>query len=144
MGNNGDSSVSTTEGFTAFTLDPSHPLYVHLSDSPSNQLVPVPFDGHGFMLWRSNMLTSLSAKNKLGILDGRINQPNTDSPYYPYWERWNDMVKAWITNYVSRDIVVSVMCFRTAKEVWTDINERFGQSNGSKYLQIQRDISGTV
>ncbi|XP_016501327.1 uncharacterized protein LOC107819702 [Nicotiana tabacum] len=122
MGSTGDSSVSTTEGFARFTLDP---FYVHPSDSPGSQLALVPFDGHGFILWRSRMFTSLSAKNKLGLLDGRINQPNPNSPYYPYWERCNDMVKAWITNYVSRDIATSVMCFRTAKKVLTDMNERF-------------------
>nr|XP_009767377.1 PREDICTED: uncharacterized protein LOC104218550 [Nicotiana sylvestris] len=144
MGNTGDSSISTPEGFIPFTLNPSHPLYVLPSDSPGSQLVHVPFDGHGFVLWRSNMLTSLSAKSKLGLLDGKINQPSTDSPYYPYWERCNDMVKAWITNSVSRDIAISVICFRTAKEFWTDIKERFGQSNGSKYLQILREISGIV
>ncbi|XP_075087844.1 uncharacterized protein LOC142169822 [Nicotiana tabacum] len=33
------------------------------------------------------------------------------------------------------------MYLNTAKEVWSDINERFGQSNGSKYIQIQREIS---
>ncbi|XP_019242105.1 PREDICTED: uncharacterized protein LOC109240366 [Nicotiana attenuata] len=144
MGITGDSSVSTPEGFAPFTLDPSHPFYVHPSDSPGSQLVPVPFDGHGFVLWRSSMIASLSAENKLGLLDGRINQPSLNSPYYSYWERCNDMVKAWITNSVSRDIAIGVMCFRTAKEVWTDINERFGQSKGSNYLQIQREISGTV
>ncbi|XP_070003109.1 uncharacterized protein [Nicotiana sylvestris] len=54
------------------------------------------------------------------------------------------MVKSWIINSVSREIATSVMCLKTAKEVWKDINERFGQSNGSKYLQIQRKISTIV
>ncbi|XP_075104561.1 uncharacterized protein LOC142178603 [Nicotiana tabacum] len=54
------------------------------------------------------------------------------------------MVKSWIINPVSREIFTSVMCLKTAKEVWKDINERFGQSNGSKYLQIYRDISTTM
>ncbi|XP_019235092.1 PREDICTED: uncharacterized protein LOC109215474 [Nicotiana attenuata] len=56
----------------------------------------------------------------------------------------NDMVKAWITNSVSREIATSVMCLKTAREVWKDINDRFGQANGSKYLQIQREISTTT
>ncbi|XP_070047375.1 uncharacterized protein [Nicotiana tomentosiformis] len=112
----GSLSNTTSEGFTPFIIDPSHPLYVHPSDSPNSQLVSVPFNGCSFVLWRSNMLTSLSAKNKLGILDGRVPQPPPDSPYYLYWERCNDIVKK-------------------------DIHERFGQSNGSKYLQIQREIS---
>ncbi|XP_075091641.1 uncharacterized protein LOC142171834 [Nicotiana tabacum] len=54
------------------------------------------------------------------------------------------MVKSWIINSVSREIAASVMYFKTAKEVWTDINERFGQSNGSKYLQIHREISSAI
>ncbi|XP_019233326.1 PREDICTED: uncharacterized protein LOC109213940 [Nicotiana attenuata] len=137
-------SSSTTHGFVPFTLDPSHPFYIHPSDNPGSQLVSVRFNGCGFALWRSSMLTSLSAKNKLSMLDRRVPQPSPESPYFPYWERCNDMVKAWITNYVSREIVTGVMCFKTAKEVWKDINERFGQSNGSKYIQIQRDISSTT
>lgn len=35
------------------------------------------------------------------------------------------------------------MCFPTAKEVWQDINDRYGQSNGSRYIQIQREISAS-
>lgn len=54
------------------------------------------------------------------------------------------MVKAWITNFVSRDIATSVMCLKTARKVWKDINDRFGQSNGFKYLQIQKRISTTT
>uniref|UniRef100_A0A1U7YKM4 Uncharacterized protein LOC104245808 n=1 Tax=Nicotiana sylvestris TaxID=4096 RepID=A0A1U7YKM4_NICSY len=137
-------SSSTSNGFVPFSLDSSHPFYIHPSDNPRSQLVSVPFNGCGFVLWRNSMLTSFSAKNKLSLLDGRVNQPTPESPYYPYWERCNDMVKAWITNLVSREIAVSVMCFRTAKEVWKDINERFCQSNGSKYIQIQREISSTT
>ncbi|XP_075077277.1 uncharacterized protein LOC142164012 [Nicotiana tabacum] len=123
MGSTGDSSVSTPDRFASFTLDPSHLFYVHPSNSSGSQLVPVPFDGHGFVLWRSSMLTSLSTENKLGLLEGRINQLSSNLPYCPYWERCNDMVKAWITNSISQDIATSVMCFRTAKEICSDINE---------------------
>ncbi|XP_070051729.1 uncharacterized protein [Nicotiana tomentosiformis] len=137
---NNDDVSSTPDGFIPFSLDPSHPLYIHPSDNPGSQLVSVPFNESGFVLWRSSMVTSLSAKNKLGLVDGRVSRPIQDSPYYAYWERCNDMVKSWITNSVSREIATSMMCFRTAKEVWKDINDRFGQSNGSKYIQLQREI----
>ncbi|XP_075095334.1 uncharacterized protein LOC142173611 [Nicotiana tabacum] len=137
---NNDDVSSTPDGFIPFSLDPSHPLYIHPSDNPGSQLVSVPFNESGFVLWRSSMVTSLSAKNKLGLVDGRVSRPIQDSPYYAYWERCSDMVKSWITNSVSREIATSMMCFRTAKEVWKDINDRFGQSNGSKYIQLQREI----
>ncbi|XP_070007569.1 uncharacterized protein LOC142165388 [Nicotiana tabacum] len=48
---------------------------------------------------------------------------------------------AWITNSLSKDIENSVICFDTIKDIWVDINERFGTSNGSKYIQLQREIS---
>lgn len=143
-GTHSNANTDNASGFFSFTLDPSHPFYIHPYDNPGSQLVAVPFSGCSFVLWRSSMLTSLSAKNKLGVLDGRYPQPTPDSPYYSYWERCNDMIKAWITNFVSREIATSVMCLRTTREVWLDINECFGQSNGSKYIQIQREISSTI
>ncbi|XP_059315505.1 uncharacterized protein LOC132066147 [Lycium ferocissimum] len=135
---------TATEGFSHFTIDPSHTYYVHPSDNPGSQLVYVPFNGSGFVIWRSSILTCLSAKNKLGVIDSKLTIPTPDSPYFPYWERCNDMVKSWIVNSVSREIATSVVCFKTAKEVWEDINQRFGNSNGSRYIQIQREISSTI
>ncbi|XP_070022765.1 uncharacterized protein [Nicotiana sylvestris] len=121
-------TTSNSGGFVTFTLDPSHPLYVRPSDSPGIQLVSIPFNGTGFVLWRNSMLTSISAKNKLGILDGRVAQPTPNSPYFPYWERCNDMVKSWVINSISREIATSVMCFKTAKELrklWDELNSSY-------------------
>ncbi|XP_060212126.1 uncharacterized protein LOC132639709 [Lycium barbarum] len=144
MPNSGVSTgVRNTQGFEEFTIDSSHPFYIHPSDSPGSQLVAIPFNGTGFVHWRSSMVTSLSAKNKLGMITGKVAQPTEDSPLYPFWERCNDMVKAWITNFLTREIDISVMCLPTANEVWGDINDRFGQSNGSKYIQLQKEISFT-
>lgn len=50
MENLGSPSSTISWGFTHFTIDPSHPLYVHPSDSPGSQLVLVPFNGCGFVL----------------------------------------------------------------------------------------------
>ncbi|XP_019255454.1 PREDICTED: uncharacterized protein LOC109234064 [Nicotiana attenuata] len=144
MGDERVNSPSQSEsGFVIFTVDPSHPLYIHPLDSPGTYLVSPPFDGTGFVAWRKSMLVSLSAKNKLALIDGRQPKPPDNSPYYSYWERCNDMVVAWITNSLSRDIATSVLGYDTAKEIWLDLNEIFGQSNGSKFIQIQREI-GTI
>ncbi|XP_060178148.1 uncharacterized protein LOC132608094 [Lycium barbarum] len=151
MGSNGDNNrnanlsanASSTEGFTPFLLDPTHAFYVHPSDIPGTRLISNVFDGNRFVLWRKNILIALSAKNKLGIPTGREAQPGVESPYYPYWERCNDMVIAWITNSLSKDISSSLMGFNTAKDIWTDINEQFGQSNGSTYIHLQREL-GTI
>lgn len=40
----------------------------------------------------------------------KVPQPPPNFPYYYFWERCNDMVKAWITNSLTMEIAVSVMC----------------------------------
>lgn len=55
---------TTNSGFDEFTLDSSHPYYIHPSENPSSQPVPIVFNGNGFAIWRNSMITSLSAKNK--------------------------------------------------------------------------------
>lgn len=80
-----NSSNSTgTEGFIPFSVDHSHPFYMHPSDNPGTQLTTVPFNENDFVSWRKSMMISLSVKNKLGLITGRNPKPPPESPYYPY------------------------------------------------------------
>ncbi|XP_047265200.1 uncharacterized protein LOC124897050 isoform X4 [Capsicum annuum] len=54
------------------------------------------------------------------------------------------MIIAWITNSLSRNIAMSVIGFNTAQDIWEDLTEHFGQSNGSIYIQIQRELASTT
>uniref|UniRef100_A0A1S4CWJ8 Retrotransposon Copia-like N-terminal domain-containing protein n=1 Tax=Nicotiana tabacum TaxID=4097 RepID=A0A1S4CWJ8_TOBAC len=123
-------------------IDSSHPLYVHPSDNPGVLLVSVPFSGTGYTSWRKNVLIALSAKNKAELISGRIPQPSPTSPLYDYWVRCNDMVFAWLSNSLSKDIAGNVLHCDTARDLWRDIEERYGQSSASRYYQIQREIAG--
>lgn len=81
-----NNTTSHSVGFTPFTIDIRHPFYIHSSDNLGSLLVAIPFSGTGFMTWRSSMLTSLLAKTKLSLIDGRIARPPPESPYFPYWK----------------------------------------------------------
>lgn len=39
---------------------------------------------------------------------------------------------------------MSVIGFNTAQDIWEDLTEHFGQSNGSIYIQIQRELASTT
>lgn len=84
------------------------------------------------------MITALSAKNKLGLITGTVPIPGSNSSFFYFYERCNNMIIAWITNSLSTDLAISVKCFDAAKDIWLDINEQFGQSNGTKYIQLQK------
>ncbi|XP_019236563.1 PREDICTED: uncharacterized protein LOC109216822 [Nicotiana attenuata] len=124
-------------------LDLFHPLYLHPSDIPGTMLVSVPFSGTGFGDWKEWMLISLSAMNKVQLIDGSLIHPTTNSPLYPHWQRCNNMVKSWIMNSLSKDIAKTILYYKTAREAWNNHIERYGVANISQYYSLQQSISST-
>ena len=51
------------------------------------------------------------------------------------------MITSWILNSVSKDIVEAFLYTTSGKELWDEITEIFGESNGPLLYQIQREIS---
>ena len=56
--------------------DPSYPFFIHLSSHPEMILVSKPLNGENYKTWSRSMKISLSAKNKLGFIDGSIKAPS--------------------------------------------------------------------
>ncbi|XP_075076501.1 uncharacterized protein LOC142163146 [Nicotiana tabacum] len=67
-----------------------------------------------------------------------------DSGLQKGWARNNDMVFSWLLNSLSKEIAESVLCSQGAKDLWSDLEDRFGQTNGAKLFQLQRELSGVV
>ncbi|KAB5514812.1 hypothetical protein DKX38_028718 [Salix brachista] len=103
-------------------------------------LVPKVLDGTNYAMWRRSMLISLSAKNKLGFINGTIPTPVETDPKFMLWQRCNDMVLSWILNSLNQEIASSVLYVETPSEIWLDLQERFTQGNFSHHYQVQRSI----
>ncbi|XP_075076289.1 uncharacterized protein LOC142162956 [Nicotiana tabacum] len=104
-------------------VDSTHPYYLHPSDYPGMNLVSSAFDGRSYSGWRRATVIALSAKNKLGFIDGSLVVPAADSGLQQAWARSNDM---------------------SAKDLWSDLEDRFGQTNGAKLFQLQKELSAVV
>lgn len=122
-------------------MDPSSPLYLNPSDNPGTVLVSKCFDGTGFGPWRRAMVIALSAKNKLGFVDGSCAKPNSDSGELQHWIRCNNMVISWLLNSLAKEISESVLYSNTASEIWKELEERYGQSNGAQLYEIEKELS---
>ncbi|XP_021991635.1 uncharacterized protein LOC110888418 [Helianthus annuus] len=83
------------------------------------------------------MTIALSAKNKLGFVDGSI---TAEAQHVNLWKRCNDMVISWIINTLTRDIGESVLYVQTAAQLWKELNDRYGQANGAKYYQLHKSL----
>ncbi|XP_012065914.1 uncharacterized protein LOC105629006 [Jatropha curcas] len=51
------------------------------------------------------------------------------------------MVTSWILNVISKDLVEAFLYTTTAHELWSEIKERLGESDGPLIYQIQRKIA---
>ena len=54
------------------------------------------------------------------------------------------MITSWILNSVSKDIVEAFLYTTSGKELWDEITEIFGESNGPLLYQIQIEISSIL
>ena len=141
------SSTSSTNQTTSNSIpilieNSRSPFYLNNGDNPGIRIVPEPLTGDNYQAWRRSMTTALSAKNKLGFVNGAILQPNDESdPLFSDWQRCNDLVLSWITNCLSRQIHATVLYVYTAKEVWDDLQQRYCQSNGTRVHHLKQAIA---
>ncbi|XP_019259465.1 PREDICTED: uncharacterized protein LOC109237601 [Nicotiana attenuata] len=136
-------SVPETSSSTTYTPEPSSPLFLLPSDVPGISVVPVPFSRTGFGRWRRSMIVSLSARNKIGFIDGSCVKPAENSPQFKQWDRCNNMVISWLTSSLSPDIAESVQYFETAESIWLQLNNRYGSVNRTKVFEIKRELAST-
>lgn len=116
------------------SLEQDNPLHLHSSDNPGMKLVSDSFDGSGFSNWKRSMTIALSARNKLGFVDGTLLRPESNSTSYKSWSRCNDMVISWILEALSKTIGRSVIYCNSAHQMWLELEERYGIFNGAQLL----------
>ena len=122
--------------------DPLSSYYLHHSDNPGTVLVSQLLNGDNYASWNRSMLIALSVKNKLGFVDGSIlKSDGSDPQLLNAWRRNNHIVIAWLMNSVSKEISSSLLFGESAAKIWTDLNERFQQSNGPRIYQLKRELT---
>ena len=99
--------------------------FLHPSDHPGLILVSKKLNGDNYNTWCWAMEISLSAKNKIGFINGKVKMPSeTKQPdEHATWQRCNNMLLAWIINSIESDILDSILYLKTVYEVWEDLRE---------------------
>jgi hypothetical protein len=137
-------TVASASPHLCFT-DPNHQLFIHHGDHPGVVLVSQPLTETNYHTWSLSMVMALSAKNKLGFINGTITKPAASAKVeLEQWIRCNDMIKSWLLNSISPDIYSSVIYCDLASEIWTDLKERFSQVNGPRLFELDQSIHNLV
>ena len=114
--------------------------YLRPSDHPGLLLVSTAFDGSGFGSWKRAMTIALSTKSKLYFVDASLTRPAHTSRDLKKWTKCNDMVVSWILNVLSKNIADSIIHAKSARQMWVELEECFGQINGAKLYHVKKKI----
>ncbi|GKB96479.1 pyridoxal 5'-phosphate synthase-like subunit PDX1.2, partial [Tanacetum coccineum] len=104
-------------------------------------LTLTPFNGSNFMGWSRTVKMALGAKLKLGFINGTCVKPAMDGENLQRWIRCDYMVSCWILNSMVAELSEAFLYAQSAAELWKEIAERYGQSNGPLIYQLQRELS---
>ncbi|XP_074266237.1 uncharacterized protein LOC141588707 [Silene latifolia] len=117
------------------------PLYISNSDQPTLKLVDIKFNGTHFLQWKRKVYQALVAKSKEGFIDGSFRSVlDKKDKKYNRWIRCDLLVKKWITNSMESQIAETVQYASSAKELFGDMLERYGQTNGLEIYELKKDL----
>ncbi|XP_050281253.1 uncharacterized protein LOC126722142 [Quercus robur] len=120
----------------------SSPFFLSRGDKPGVSLVVQHLTEENCNTWSRAVLISLDAKTKLGSINGSIPKPQSiDHPLYIAWCKCNNTVLAWLFNSVSKHLQPSIVYFKTTREVWLDLQYRYGQGNVPRILELRKEVS---
>lgn len=122
--------------------DQQNPLFLHPSDNPSSVCVSKLQGASDYRTWKRSFEIQLSAKRKLGFVDGSVKRSATESTEATQWDTCNNMVISWLHNNISETIKTSVLFINSAAEIWKQLEKRFSLTNGSRKYKLNKDLFG--
>ena len=120
--------------------NPASIYYIHPSENSTNPLSSIKFAGNGFTDWKRSVVITLSARNKLGFLNGDYPEPEPNTSEHAAWIRCNDLIISWLLYSLDTQIAKSVLYFKTAYEIWIDLEERFGYTSGAQLYDLEQQL----
>ncbi|XP_017228728.1 uncharacterized protein LOC108204001 [Daucus carota subsp. sativus] len=126
-------------GKLSFT-DLQNPLFLHPSNTPLSISVPKLQGAGDYRSWKRSFEIQLSAKRKLGFVEGTVIRSTIDAVEAGQWDTCNNMVISWLHNNISENIKSSVLFINTASDIRKQLEKRFSLTNGSQKYKLNRDL----
>ncbi|KAL0404495.1 UNVERIFIED_CONTAM: Retrovirus-related Pol polyprotein from transposon RE2 [Sesamum radiatum] len=87
------------------------------------------------------IVIALRARMKLGFIDGSYVMPDRTAENYETWIRVDSKVTSGIFNAITKKISKAFLYTKTFRQLWMDLEERYGENNGPMFYQLRRVIA---
>ncbi|KAL2240874.1 UNVERIFIED_CONTAM: hypothetical protein Sindi_0728600, partial [Sesamum indicum] len=116
-------------------------LKLQPGDNPVISLVTTLLDGSNFLSWSRSIKLALIVKTKLSFISKDAEILEKDTKEFKQWIKADSMVTSWVLNSISRVIVESFMYTSTSRQLWTELESRYGQSNNPMAYRLKRKLA---
>ncbi|KAK9733264.1 hypothetical protein RND81_04G055600 [Saponaria officinalis] len=131
-----NSSTSVTQPIHSY-LDP---YFLHSGDSTNLILVTDQFNGENYKKWKRCIRLALLFKNKLGFVSGSLSKPNSSHADHQRWILVDYTMRCWLLSSIHYTISETLMYASSAKDLWYEINERYGDSDNLMFYELQSEL----
>ena len=108
-------------------------------------LTPGRFDSTNYVEWSLNRITRSEAEN-VGVtsLEQRLHQKTRKSDEYEAWEDENCLVKSWLLDSMTKEIISLFIRLATAKDIWGTMQQTYSTNqDASRSYQLYREVIST-
>lgn len=117
------------------------PFHLENNDHLGIAIVTAPFTENNFMTSSIAIQILLGAKDKLGFINDTIEKLKEDNAEFFKWKKANYMVRSWILGSMSKELAETFVYYSTAKNLWDELKERFGEGNRPQIYKLQCEIA---
>ncbi|XP_010670274.1 uncharacterized protein LOC104887355 [Beta vulgaris subsp. vulgaris] len=143
-GDKEDQNAENSNSFSGsiFNVSASYndPFFISNSDQTMSKLVVVNLNGNNYISWKRNIRRALIAKNKIGFVEGSIAKPEENDKNYNQWMCCDYLIICWLMNSMNEDIGENFTFVESSAQLWNEIAECYGQSNGPQIYQLTREL----
>ncbi|KAL2230856.1 UNVERIFIED_CONTAM: hypothetical protein Sindi_1680000 [Sesamum indicum] len=111
------------------------------NDQPGILLVSAALNGNNYLAWARSIKIAIGARQKLGYIDGTHQKPTDNKEALESWKKNDYTGYSWILNSISKEIAEAFLYADSARDLWVELEMRFGESNGPLLYQIEREIA---
>lgn len=113
--------------------------------------IPIKLDMSNYMIWKSQILSSVRANDLESLLDGSRICPDqfpTDESggtsvvpsknlTYAVWKKQDQMLLSWLLTSIRVEILNLVVNFKTFHKLWISLEQQFGSETAAKKVHLK-------
>ncbi|KAK4393927.1 hypothetical protein Sango_1863500 [Sesamum angolense] len=133
------SSTDIPEALVTGSENESGNSRIQLSDHHGMVMISAPLNGNNWLSWSRSMRITLEGRDKLRYIDGTCARLADGSANLRQWRITDSMVRTWILNTLSKDIVNAYLYAASARSLWLDLEARYGECDDLFFTKFKGD-----